>query len=45
MHTKTEIEEFASFKEFMKLIRKLDILQKDNGGEFNNEEMKVFLKN
>ena len=37
MHTKTEIEVFASFKEFMNLIRKLNILQTDNGGELNNE--------
>ena len=45
MHTKTGIEVLASFKEFLKLIGKPDILQTDNGGEFNNEEMKVFLKN
>ena len=44
-HTKTGIEVLASFKEFLKLIGKPDILQTDNGGEFNNEEMKVFLKN
>ena len=29
----------------MKLIGKPDILQTDNGGEFNNEKMKAFLKN
>ena len=45
MHTKTGIEAFASFKEFLKLIGKPDILQTDNGGKFNNEEMKIFLKN
>ena len=45
MHTKTRIEVLASFKEFLKLIGKPDILQTDNGGEFNNEEMNVFLKN
>ena len=28
----------------MKLIGKPDILQTNNGGEINNEEMKVFLK-
>ena len=44
-HTKTEIEVLASFKEFLKLIGKPDTLQTDNGGEFNNEEMKVFFKN
>ena len=45
MHIKTGIEVLASFKEFLKLIGKPDILQSDNGGEYNNEEMKVFLKN
>ena len=45
MHTKTGIEVLTSFKEFLKLIGKPDILQTDNGREFNNEEMKVFLKN
>ena len=44
MHTKTGIEVLASFKEFLKLLGKPDILQTDNGGEFNNEEMKVFLR-
>ena len=45
MHTKTRIEVLASFKKFLKLIRKPDIFQTENGGEFNNEEMKVYLKN
>ena len=45
MHTKTGIEVLASFKEFLKLIGRPDILQTDNGGEFNNEEIRVFLKN
>ena len=45
MHTKTGIEVLASFKKFLKLIEKPDILQTDNGGEFNKEEMKIFLKN
>ena len=40
MHAKTRIEVLASFKEFLKLIGKFDILQTDNG-EFNNKEMKV----
>ena len=44
IHTKSGIEVLASFKEFLKLIGKPDILQTVNGGEFNNEEMKVFLK-
>ena len=44
MHTKTGIDVFYFFKEFLKFIGKPDILQTDNGGEFNNEEMKVFLK-
>ena len=37
MHTKTEIEVLASFKEFLKLIGNPDILQTDNGGKFNNK--------
>ena len=45
MHAKTGIEVLTSFKEFLKLIGKPDKLQTDKGGEFNNEEMKVFLKN
>ena len=45
MHTETGIEVLASFKEFLKLIGKPDILQTENGGELNNEEMKVFLNN
>ena len=44
MHAKTGIEVLASFKEFLRLMGKPDILQTDNGREFNNEEMKVFLK-
>ena len=32
MHTKTGIEVLASFKEFLKHIGKLNILQTDNGG-------------
>ena len=45
MFTKTGIEVFASFKEFLNLIEKPDILQTDDGGDFNNQEVKVFLKN
>ena len=45
MHTKTGIEVLASFKEFLKLTGKPGILQTDNREEFNNEEIKVFLKN
>ena len=45
MHNKTGIKVLASFKDFLKLIGNPDILQTDNGGEFNNEEIKVFLKN
>ena len=41
MHAKTRIKVLALFKEFLKRIEKPDILQTDNGGEFNNEEMKV----
>ena len=43
MQTKTGIEILASFKEFPKLIGKPNILQK-NGGELNNQKMKVFVK-
>ena len=45
MHTKTGIKVLAYFKEFLKLIGKPDLLQTDSGEEFNNKEMKVFLKN
>ena len=41
----TEIEVFAVFKKFLRLIGKPNIFQTDKGGEFNNEEMKAFLKN
>ena len=44
MHTKTGIEVLAYLKKFLLLIENPNILQKNNGEEFNNEEMKVFLR-